>query len=152
VRQFRLLGVLSSTGFMALAPQAIPNQGMPDDVFAQNKVTWATTGHLVAAAAEINAMLESTAEVRALKITSFGNLPLSVLSAGVYQSNPALSEAENQQYRDEWQAMQSELVALSSMSKQTIAEQSGHAIQYDQPDLVIDAILEMLDALRERST
>jgi len=149
VRQFRLLGVLSSTGFMALAPQAIPNQGMPDDVFAQNKVTWATTGHLVAAAAELNAMLESTAEVRALQITSFGNLPLSVLTAGVYHPNPALSEAENQQYWNEWQAMQSELVALSSMSKQTIAEQSSHAIQYDQPDLVIDAIVEMVDALRE---
>jgi len=149
VRQFRMLGVLSSTGFMALVPQAIPNQGLPDEVFAQYKVTWATTGHLTAAAAEINAMLESTAEVRALQITSFGNLPLSVLTAGVYHPNPAQSDAENQKFRDEWQAMQSELAALSSMSKQTIVEQSDHGIQYNQPDLVVDAILEMVGALRE---
>ena len=149
VQQFRMLGVLSSTGIMALAPQAIPNQGFPEEVFAQYKVAWATTGHLTAAAAEINAMLESTVEVCALQITSFGDLPLSVLTAGVYHPNPAQSEAVNQQNREEWQAMQSELAALSSMSKQTIAEQSGHQIQFDQPDLVIDAILEMVDALRK---
>lgn len=148
-QQFRMLGALSSTGFMALAPQAIPSQGFPDEVFAQYKVAWATTGHLTAAAAEINAMLESTAEVRALQITSFGDLPLSVLSQGVYIPNSALSEAENQQYWDEWQAMQSELVALSSMSKQIIAEQSGHQIQFDQPDLVIDAVREMVDEIKK---
>ena len=148
VRQFRMLGALSSTGFMALAPQMIPNPGVPDDVFAQYKVTWATTGFLTTAAAEIDAMLESTAEVRALQITSFGNLPLSVISMGVYTPNPALSEAENQQYWNEWQAMQSELAALSSTGKKTIAEQSHHNIQHDQPDLVIGAILEMVDALR----
>jgi len=149
VRQFRMLGALSSTGFMALAPQMIPNQGFPDDVFAQYKVVWATTGHLSAAAAEINAMLESTAEVRALQITSFENLPLSVLSQGIYTPSPTLSEAENQQFRDEWQAMQSELAPLSSNSEQTIAEQSGHDIQFDQPDLVIGTILEMVGALQE---
>lgn len=149
VQQFRMLGVLSSTGFMALAPQMIPNQGFPDEVFAQYKVAWATTGHLSAAAAEMNAMLESTVEVRALQITSFGNLPLSVLTAGVYHPNPAQSDAENQQYRDEWQAMQSELAALSSTSKQTITEKSDHNIQYHQPDLVIDAILEMVEMLRK---
>ena len=149
VRQFRMLGVLSSTGFMALAPQAIPDQGMPDEVFSQYKVAWATTGHLTAAAAELNAMLESTAEVRALQITSFGNLPLSVLTAGVYHPNPAQSDAENQQFRDEWQAMQSELAALSSTIKKTIAKQSHHNIQHDQPGLVIDAIREMVEALQE---
>ena len=149
VRQFRMLGVLSSTGFMALAPQAIPGQGLPDDVFAQYKVIWATTGFFNAAATEMSAMLESTAEVRALQITSFRNLPLSVLSAGIYHPSPALSDAENQQFWDEWQAMQSELAALSSNSTHTIAEQSGHGIQFDQPDLVINAILEMVAALRK---
>jgi len=149
VRQFRTLGVLSTTGIMALAPQMIPSQGLPEDVFAQHQVIWATTGFFTTAVAEMNAMLESTAEVRALQITSFGNLPLSVLTAGVYYPNPAQSDAENQQFREEWQAMQSKLTALSSNSKQAIAEQSHHNIQHDQPDLVINTILEMVDALQE---
>ena len=148
VRQFRMLGVLSSTGFMALAPQMTPNQGIPDEIFAQNKATWATTGFFTIAADELTVMEESTAEVRALQITSFGDLPLTVLSAGFEIQIPFLSEAENQQYWEEMRAMQSELAALSSNSKQTIAEQSGHAIQHDQPDLVINSILEMVDALR----
>ena len=148
VRQFRMLGMLSSTGFMALAPQMIPNQGIPDDVFSQTKVTWATTGFFTVAADELSAMEQSTAEVRALQITSFGDLPLSVLSAGLDFQIPFLSEAESQQYWEEMRAMQSELAALSSTSKHTIAEQSGHTIQYDQPDLLIDTILEMVDALQ----
>ena len=98
VRQFRMLGVLSSTGIMALVPQAIPRQGLPDEVFAQHQVIWATTGFFTTSVAEMNAMLEGTAEVRALQITSFGNLPLSVLSAGLDFPIPSLSEAENKQY------------------------------------------------------
>ena len=49
----------------------------------------------------------------------------------------------------EWKAMQSELETLLSKGKQTVGEQSGHVIQHDQPDLVIDAIREMVDALRK---
>lgn len=149
VQQFRMLSFLSSTGFMALAPQLIPNQGIPEDMFAQYRVNWATTGFFTTAVAELDAMEVSTAEVRALRITSFGNLPLSVISEGHYYPNPSLSNAENQKYWEEWQAMQSELVGLSSESKQTIAEQSGHNIQHDQPNLVMDAIQEMVDALQE---
>jgi pimeloyl-ACP methyl ester carboxylesterase len=93
-------------------------------------------------------MEESCAEVRALRITSFGNLPLIVLSAGREETIASLSDAENQQRWEAWQELQSELAALSSDGKQIIAEQSGHMIQLDQPDLVIDAIREMLDALR----
>ena len=149
VRQFRMLGVLSSTGFMALAPQAIPNQGYPDEIFDQYKIVWAMGKHFTTAAAESNAMLESADEVRALQITSFGNLPLSVLSAGLDFPISYLSEAENQQFWEETRAMQSELADLSSNSTHTIAEQSGHHIQFDQPDLVINTILEMVAALRE---
>ena len=94
-------------------------------------------------------MLESTAEVRVLQITSFGNLPLCVFSAGLDFPIPSLSDAENQEYWEETRAMQSELATLSSMSKQTIAEQSGHAIQFDQPDLVINAVREMVDEFQK---
>ena len=45
--------------------------------------------------------------------------------------------------------MQSELAGLSSDAKQIIAEQSGHHIQLDQPDLVIDAIREIVEAIRK---
>lgn len=148
VSQFRMLSLLSSTGFMALAPQSIPNPGMPDDLFALEKAIWATTGYFSTGAAEMAALLDSAAEVRAMRITSFGNLPLSVLSAGLHPPLPSLSDAENQEFWREQLAMQSELVELSVNSVQTIAEQSGHAIQFDQPELVLDAIRQIVEAVR----
>ena len=149
VRQVRMFALLSSTGIMALAPQNIPNPGLPHDAYAQLQATVATTRVFETDVAELSAMEVSFAEVHALRITSFGNLPLIVLSAGREETIYSLSDAENQQRWEAWQALQSELVALSSDSKQVIAEQSGHNIQLDQPDLVIDAIREMVDAIRK---
>jgi len=146
--QFRLFALLSSTGMMALVPQTISNPGLPDEAYAQLQAITATTGFFEMFLAEMNAIEESSAEVRFLKITSFGNLPLIVLSAGRFDATPLLSDAENQRLWKEMQTQQSELTALSSESQQIIAEQSGHFIQLDQPDLVIDAIREILNALQ----
>ncbi len=148
-RQYHLFGFLSSTGIMALVPQSIPNPGFSDAAFAQYKVIWATTDFFETILAESQALEEILAEARTLHITSFGNLPLIVLTAGPSGSDPNFSEAENQQLSEVRRILQSELSELSSDSKQIIAEQSGHYIQSDQPDLVIKAIRDMVDALRE---
>ncbi len=149
VGQFRMFDLLSSIGLMALAPQTIPNPGLPDEAYAQLQAITATTGYFEMFLAELNTVEESSAEVRALNLTSLGNMPLIVLSAGHGDAIVSLSDAENQQIWKELQVEQSELVALSSDSKQIIAEQSGHFIQLDQPDLVIEAIREMMDAIRK---
>jgi len=147
--QFRIFALLSSTGIMALAPHTIPNPGLPDDAYEQLQAITATTGYFEMFLAESNAVEESSAEVRALKITRFGNMPLIVLSAGRQETIASLSAAENQHLWEEMQSQQSELAALSSDSKQIIAEQSGHFIQLDQPELVIDAIRQMIEANRK---
>jgi len=87
--------------------------------------------------------------VCALHITAFGNLPLIVLRRGRWDVIPVFSDVENQQAWAVSQELQSELAALSSEGKPIIAEQSGHYIQNDQPYLVIDAIREVVDALRK---
>jgi pimeloyl-ACP methyl ester carboxylesterase len=148
-RQFRMFALLSSTGMMALAPQSIPNPGLPDDAYAQLQAITATTGYFDTFLSEMNSIEESSAEVRAQEITSIRNIPLIVLSAGRQDTIASLSAAENQHLWEDMQLQQSELAALSSDSRQIIAEQSGHNIQLDQPDLVIDAIREILDAIRK---
>jgi pimeloyl-ACP methyl ester carboxylesterase len=149
VGQFRLFALMSSTGILALAPQSIPNRGFPDETLAQYRATLATTRYFETHLAEINGMEKRSAEVRDLQITTLENLPLIVLSAGHGDAIASFSDAENQQYWEELQAEQSELTALSPEAKQIIAEQSGHDIQLDQPDLVIDAVREMVDAIRK---
>jgi pimeloyl-ACP methyl ester carboxylesterase len=44
--------------------------------------------------------------------------------------------------------MQAEMAGQSSNGKRIIAEKSGHYIQLDQPDLVIDAIRQVVEAAR----
>jgi hypothetical protein len=68
-------------------------------------------------------------------VTTFGDLPLIVLSRG---GDPD---------RD-WQAMQTELLHLSSHSQQMVADKSGHNVQLDQPAAVVAAIVQMVAQLR----
>jgi pimeloyl-ACP methyl ester carboxylesterase len=94
--------------------------------------------------AEQDAIFESLAQVRAAHITSLGNIPLIVLYRGLVDSpTPGLTPEENQQW---WFGLQTELAALSPQGELVLAEQSGHHIQLDQPDLVIDAIEQVLAA------
>jgi pimeloyl-ACP methyl ester carboxylesterase len=148
-KQFHLFSLLSSTGIMALAPQSIPNLGLPNDAYAQWQASLATSDYFKTTLAEINAQEDNCAEVRALNITSFGNMPLIVLSAGQPDPVISLSDAGNQKRWEVWQALQPELAALSSTGNQIIAEQSSHMLQLIQPDLVIETIREMVDAIRK---
>jgi len=148
--QNRLFGLLSSTGIMAMMPQVIPNPGFSEATFEQYKVVWATTDFFETLLAEAQAIEEILAETRDLHITSFGNLPLIVLSAGKEEGIPSLTEAENQQLFEVRRSLQSDLVTLSTNSKQVIAQQSSHYIQTDQPDLVIDSIQEMVEKIRDQ--
>ena len=72
---------------------------------------------------------------QAAEVTSLGDLPLMVVSRGL-DPDP------------KWQRMQTDLLGLSSNSRQIVAAESGHLIQIDQPDVASGAIVEMVDQLR----
>lgn len=82
---------------------------------------------------EGSGMQESGVQARAVK--SFGSLPLLVLSRGLDLDS-------------DWQAMQSELLQLSSNSQQLIAEKGGHNLEIDQPEAAIAAIMKIVKQLR----
>ena len=73
-----------------------------------------------------------------------------MLSHGQTQRVPGLSEEVNRQKEQTEQQMQVELAAQSSNGKRIVAEKSGHLIQIDQPELVIDAIRQVVEAARRR--
>ena len=78
--------------------------------------------------------------------SDLGNAPLIVLSRG--GTNPGLSEAQFEQLRQSWDELQQDLVKLSTNSQHIIAEKSGHYIHHDQPELVVDAIRQVVMASR----
>jgi hypothetical protein len=47
--------------------------------------------------------------------------------------------------------LQEELAGLSTRGERRVAEQSGHLIQIEQPEIVIEAIRDMVEAQRPAS-
>jgi hypothetical protein len=86
---------------------------------------------------------------------SLGDLPLNVLSAGAACDRASEAEvaamggpevvAQIARIHDEFQE---KLAALSTQGKLIAATESGHIIPVDQPDVVIDAIREMVEHVR----
>ena len=73
-----------------------------------------------------------------------GNTPLIVLSRG--GTNPGLPEAQFERLKQSWEELQRDFVELSTNSQHIIAEKSGHYIHHDQPELVVDAIQQVVKA------
>jgi pimeloyl-ACP methyl ester carboxylesterase len=73
--------------------------------------------------------------IQAGAVKTFGDVPLIVLSRGLDPD-------------EDWQAMQMDLLHLSSRSQHVIADQSGHMVQLDQPEAAVGAIVQMVEQVR----
>jgi pimeloyl-ACP methyl ester carboxylesterase len=81
-------------------------------------------------------------------IHSLGDLPV-VLASGVFlQETPTRPEA-GPRLHEMWQDLQCDLANLSSNSVYRVVESSGHFIQRDRPEVVVDAIRRVLDSAPE---
>ena len=106
---------------------------------------------MIAESAALPAIQE---EVRAEEIRTLGDLPLVVVSHGVPPVLPPPAGGGDEvlhEYEAAWQAMQAELAALSSAGTHVVAEGSGHMVHHERPDLVVDAVREVVDAARARA-
>jgi pimeloyl-ACP methyl ester carboxylesterase len=100
------------------------------------------------AVAELKKFPESAAQTATTG--SLGDMPLAVLSHDPNTPQPDLPE-DLVKPTDVWQQMQAELALLSTRGNQVIAKNSGHYIQLDRPDVVIDTVRSMVDQLRQDS-
>ncbi|CAM3771996.1 hypothetical protein PALA111701_25285 [Paenibacillus lactis] len=69
-----------------------------------------------------------------------------VIARGLPQdyAQAGISEASGQKLEEIWQAGQRKMLDISTDSRLIVAEQSGHMVIHDQPELVVDTILEVL--------
>jgi pimeloyl-ACP methyl ester carboxylesterase len=84
-------------------------------------------------------------EEQARRAGSVGALPLVVVSAHVHGAPPGLSISQADHL---WQEMQEELATLSTQSTRIVAEESGHFIHLDQPNLVVEAVRSLVETVR----
>lgn len=100
--------------------------------------------------AETEALEDTFAQVREAKITTLGEMPLIVLTAvDQFDTLEGQVSAEDvEQLKKIVYELQVELSGLSSNGKLVLVEGSGHHIQVERPEVVIDAIREVVETLR----
>jgi pimeloyl-ACP methyl ester carboxylesterase len=85
---------------------------------------------------------------RLFEAGSLGNMPLVVLTSPVKERADDLPRGLSAKFDEIWVELQKEWAQISSHSTHVMADKSGHFIQHDQPDLVIDAILQVVEDAR----
>jgi pimeloyl-ACP methyl ester carboxylesterase len=110
-------------------------------------------------AAECNfqSVRENVAELKSISISaaeaaltgSLGKMSLVVLSEDPDAPQYDLPEDVVKPTNEAWEQMQVELAQLSTRGTRVIAKNSGHYIQLDRPELVVDAIRKVVDQVRQ---
>jgi pimeloyl-ACP methyl ester carboxylesterase len=117
-------------------PRFLASRSIPDEVRPEFCAVFCRPQFIAAVRAEAAAQGENSAQVRALG--ALGNMPLVVLSHDPdkmrFPGN--LTEPVNR----EWGKMQEELAQLSSNGSHLVVKGSGHDIQIDKPEAVVEAI------------
>lgn len=98
-----------------------------------------TTSPRAVDAQTAEALERATDDAQLQSAPSLGNRPLIVLAAG-----------QNVAHDPIWLEAQHRLAALSTNSRLIVAENSGHAIHWEQPALAIDAVRQVIQEARSR--
>jgi pimeloyl-ACP methyl ester carboxylesterase len=146
----RRIELLVATGLPALNPSQVPLESkLPKEAAeAYRALVLANPNHLVTARGEIETLERGDIE----PVKTLGDLPLVVLSHGHFDPGTMGADINAEvadQYEKVWQELQVELTALSSRGKRIVAEGSGHNIHLDQPEVVISAIQDIVEAAKK---
>jgi pimeloyl-ACP methyl ester carboxylesterase len=125
-------------------PRLLASRAAPPEIRPEFCAVFCRRQFLAAVRAESGAQAESSAQVRSLG--SLDNLPLIVLSHDPdkvkFPGN--LTEPVNR----EWGKMQEELAHLSSNGSRLVVKGSGHDIQIDDPEAVVNAIRKVVGQVK----
>ncbi|MBL8131933.1 MAG: alpha/beta hydrolase [Anaerolineae bacterium] len=137
--QFPQLAALAAQGVMQPAQMPVPPY-LPAELAAQYQQQIATEGFFATLYGEYQALAETMAQVNAVR--DLGDLPLVVVAARrADDSVPAEMLPIMEAYQAEvWLPAQAALAQLSTRSRFIVAEHSRHHIQYDEPDVIVEAV------------
>src|SRR5688500_7601719 len=80
-------------------------------------------------------------------VSTLGDLPLTVISHGQLDATavpPSLGQQVRDEYEAAWQTLQAQITSLSTRGRRIVAERSRHNVMYDQPEIIVESILEIL--------
>jgi pimeloyl-ACP methyl ester carboxylesterase len=126
-----------------------PRNKLPAD--AQRMRTWALgqLGHVAAAVNSFeNEELAGFRAERAKSQYALGDMPLIVLTRGIPEEHGPDGKAIEEEHRRDHAA----IAAMSRNGKLVIAARSGHHVLFDEPELVIKSIREVLAEARAKAS
>ena len=125
-----------------------PNNGVTPQLLSAVKKQAQKPAPYLAVVSETQNLKESQREVRDQE-RSLGDLPLVVLTATTHGEDqmPAALRASLERFEPAWRNAHERIAALSTRGHYELVL-SGHYIQFDHPDVVIDAVDEVLTELR----
>jgi pimeloyl-ACP methyl ester carboxylesterase len=129
-------------------PRLLASRSVSPEIRSEFCAVFCRPQFIAGVRAEAAAQAENSAQVRALGTLS--NMPLVVLSHDPdkvhFPGN--LTEPVNREW-DEWDKMQQEQAQLSSNGSHLVVKGSGHDIQIDKPEAVVDAIRTVVRQAKE---
>lgn len=125
--------------------------GVSADVRPLLRMGWLQSRYFKTMADE-GAALEGTAGQTGMT-GSLGDLPLIVLTATGPTWWPEMPPTVNPaNFRKMWLKLQTDLTKLSTNSRQVFADRSSHFVNFDQPELIVDAVRQMIETVRPTPT
>lgn len=152
IRALTMLGMTRLLASQGQLPQLLIEQEekVSAEIRPLLRAGWLRTGYYSTLADESGGLIETLEQVR--RSGSLGDLPLVVVTAtGPIWWPEMPGQVPSAKFRKMWLELQQDLMKLSADSRQVLAGQSGHFIQFDQPAIVIDAVRHVVDAARQTS-
>lgn len=139
----RLAGLL---GFFEFFKKELRN--FPQEELSRIKLSYYLSKHWEAMFREVRDIKKSSLQMK--QTNSLGNMPLVVISVSNFLKRSFLTAwLPLRQVDESWKKMQAELVKLSCNSKEIIAEKSGHFVWVDEPEVMVQAIRELVAMVRK---
>ena len=151
IRAMTVLGLTRLFTTFDLVPPLIAEQekNVSAETRAMLRTGWLQTRYFVTMTDEGAALEETCRQVR--RASSLGDLPLVALTATGPTWWPDMPpDIDKVKFRQMWLDLQADLTKLSTNSRQLFADHSSHFMNFDQPDLIIDAIRQMVETTRQK--
>lgn len=122
-----------------------PSRTLPAAINAARRAQQLTPAYQRTAASELSSLAASSFELDTSR-RSYGDLPLIVLTAAQSNTDPSLAPAEQTALDKAWWDAHADVARLSSKGSHRLVPDTSHFIPKDKPQLVIETILEVVEA------
>ncbi len=150
-----VMKLMGRLGIFALKPDLVQigDNGKLSKVLVANM-----QGVMASSSSHAEAMIAESESVFAAEtqpVSALGDLPLNVIRHGQLDENavpPSLGQQVRDDYEAAWQTLQAKIMSLSTRGRLIVAERSGHNIMFEQPEIVIESILEMMGKIQNEES